>query len=242
MELFILDDYATLSRDAARIVAIRIAQKPNLILGLATGSTPLGMYKELIKLYHLGQVSFAQVTSFNLDEYYPIAQENPQSYYSYMRDNFWSQVDISMENTNIPDGSSGDTQKVCNDYERKVEEAGGIDLQVLGIGENGHIGFNEPGASLSANTHLVSLSKDTIKANSRFFPTLEHVPKQAITMGIGTIMKAKEIILLAAGETKAEIIKETLTGTISTQIPASMLQAHPKVTVLLDKGAGKLVR
>ncbi|KUO51616.1 MAG: glucosamine-6-phosphate deaminase [Desulfitibacter sp. BRH_c19] len=241
MKIRILDDYSKLSAEAAKYVACRIEQKSNLVLGLATGSTPLGMYKQLIKLYQLKQVSFSQVTTFNLDEYYPIAREIPHSYYSYMRENLWNRVDIRMENTNIPDGNPVDALKVCLDYEARIEEVGGIDLQVLGIGENGHIGFNEPGASLSANTHLVKLSEDTIKANSRFFVDINDVPKQAITMGMGTIMKAKEIILLAAGESKAEIIKETLTGVISTQIPASMLQVHPRVTVLLDKGAGKLI-
>lgn len=241
MEILIFDDYQALSKEAARIVAGRITRKPKLVLGLATGSTPLGMYEELIKVNRLRKVSFTQVTTFNLDEYFPITRENSQSYYSYMWHNFWSKVDLNMENAHIPDGSPGDAAAVCLNYEKKIEAVGGIDLQVLGIGENGHIGFNEPGASLSANTHLVKLSEETIKANSRFFPSVNEVPKEAITMGIGTIMKAKEIVLLAAGENKAGVIKETLTGAISTQVPASMLQAHPKVKVLLDKGAGKLL-
>ncbi|MDW7674629.1 MAG: glucosamine-6-phosphate deaminase [Bacillota bacterium] len=241
MEIFTFDDYTSLSIEAAKIVADRVKQKPELVLGLATGSTPLGMYQELVRIYHAGQISFNRATTFNLDEYYPIDRENHQSYYSYMWSNFWSKVDLTEEQFNIPDGSTLDPLQAAKAYEQKIEALGGIDLQVLGIGENGHIGFNEPGASLSANTHLVKLSQETIKANSRFFQEVEEVPKQAITMGIGTIMKAKEIILLAAGQNKAEIIKETLTGTISTQVPASMLQAHPKVIVLLDRGAGKLV-
>lgn len=230
-----------MSAEAAKIVASRVRQKPELVLGLATGSTPLGMYRELIKLYQAGRVSFSRVTTFNLDEYYPIARENPHSYYSYMRHNFWSQVELREDKANIPEGMPLDPVEACKAYEQKIEAAGGIDLQVLGIGENGHIGFNEPGASLSANTHLAKLSANTIKVNSRFFANAAEVPRHAITMGIGTIMKAGEILLLAAGENKAEIIKETLTGAISTLLPASMLQAHPKVTVLLDKGAGKLV-
>lgn len=194
-----------------------------------------------MKLYRAGQVSFSQVTTFNLDEYFPIDRENPHSYYSYMSKHFWSLVDLKAENAHIPEGRPKDPLKACEEYERKIAECGGIDLQVLGIGENGHIGFNEPGEYLWAETHLANLSEKTIKANSRYFNSLEEMPKQAITMGIGTIMKAKEILLLASREHKAKIIKEIFSGRISTRVPASILQAHPRVTVLLDKEAGKLL-
>lgn len=241
MKILIFDDYLKLSVEAAKYVASRIVQKPNLVLGLATGSTPLGMYEQLIKLYQMKKVSFSQVTTFNLDEYYLIARENLGSYYSFMQENFWSKVDLKVENRNIPNSKPSDAVKECLEYETKIAGAGGIDLQILGIGENGHIGFNEPGSFLSVNTHLVKLTEDTIKVNSRFFDNIEDVPKQALTMGMGTIMKAKEIILLAAGDKKAEIIKKTLNGMISTEIPASILQLHPRVTVLLDNKAAKFV-
>lgn len=241
MKIQILEDYESMSVEAARMVASRIKENPQLVLGLATGSTPVGMYEELVKLYEAHQVSFKEVTTFNLDEYYPIDRNHPNSYYSYMQEHLWSKVDLKKENVHIPDSKPEDPLKACRQYEEKIAARGGIDFQVLGIGPNGHIGFNEPGEYLQAQTHLVNLTEETIKANSRFFKSMEEVPKQAITMGIGTIMKAKEILLLVSGEHKAEIIKKALQGPITTQIPASILQAHPRVTVLLDKEAGKLL-
>jgi glucosamine-6-phosphate deaminase len=241
MEIKIFDDYNKLSEEAAKIIVDRVKRKPNLILGLATGSTPLGMYEQLINFYREKRVSFSKVVTFNLDEYYPISKDNPQSYHYFMWENFWSKVDLKIENVNIPNGNPTDVLQECREYEQKIKEAGEIDLQVLGIGENGHIGFNEPASSLSVNTHLVDLTEDTINVNSRFFNNPDEVPKQAITMGIGTIMKAKEIILLASGDKKANAIKETLNGTINTRVPASILQAHPRVTVILDKEAAKYI-
>ncbi|MEW5784266.1 MAG: glucosamine-6-phosphate deaminase [Bacillota bacterium] len=177
------------------------------------------------------------MTTFNLDEYYPISKENPHSYYQYMFTNFWRPVGIPLENVNIPDGEAADTEQVCRVYEQKIARAGGIDFIVLGIGGNGHIGFNEPQDHLTADTHLTHLSEETIAANSRFFARPEDVPRMALTMGIGTIMKAREILLLVAGRGKADIIKKTLAGGVRTDVPASLLQVHPRVTVLLEKAA-----
>lgn len=239
MRVMIFDDYESLSIEAAAIVAARVGESPGLVLGLATGSTPLGMYRELINLSAAGKVDFSRVTTFNLDEYYPISRDNSQSYYCYMMENFWEPAGIPLEQVHIPDGSASDVDEVCKNYETGIERKGGIDLQILGIGDNGHIGFNEPGDTLSAATHLVQLTPETIEANSRFFNRAEDVPRMALTMGMGTILKAREILLLASGGKKASAIKETLMGGISTRVPASLLQLHSynRVTILLDKAA-----
>jgi glucosamine-6-phosphate deaminase len=235
----IMKNYKTLSKIAAQIVSERVRMKTHLVLGLATGSTPLGMYRELVSLSRKGIVDFRGVTTFNLDEYYPISKEDPHSYYKYMLTNFWGPAGIPPVNVNMPDSEAADTIQACRDYEQKIARAGGMDLIVLGIGRNGHIGFNEPNDYLTADTHLTRLTEETIAANSRFFARPEDVPRMAITMGIGTIMKAREVLLLVAGSSKADIIKKTLTGGVRTEIPASLLQVHPQVTVLLEKAAAR---
>lgn len=216
-----------------------IRENPEVVLGLATGSTPLGLYRELVEMAQRGVVDLSKVITFNLDEYYRIKKEDPQSYYYYMQQNFWGPAAISPERAHIPNGDSDDAIAECRRYEQKIKEAGGIDLQILGIGVNGHIGFNEPGESLHLKTHLVRLSDETIAANSRFFDKATDVPRMALTMGMGTIMKARRILLLAAGSSKASAIRDSVSGLLSTKVPASLLQVHHRVTVMADREAGQ---
>lgn len=199
------------------------------------------MYKELVKLYNNGDINFSEVKTFNLDEYYGLNKENHQSYHYYMMENLFKHINIKEENINIANGKAESIEKECEEYERKIDNAGGIDLQVLGIGRNGHIGFNEPDLKFEAKTHLVKLDEDTIKANSRFFDSIEEVPKLAISMGIKTIMHTKKIILLASGKEKAEAIYKAVKGKITPELPASVLQLHPDVTLIVDKDAASLL-
>jgi glucosamine-6-phosphate deaminase len=226
-----------LSMQAAGIVAAQISRKKNTVLGLPTGQTPLGMYQELIKRFRKGEIDFSQVITFNLDEYYGLSPEHPQSYNYYMWQTFFNNINIKKENVFLPDGVTKDVQEECRHYESFIEEKGGIDLQFLGIGDNGHIGFNEPAIALNSKTHLVNLSQATIQANSRFFNDIEEVPRKALTMGMGTILKAKQIILLASGMKKAPAIAKTIKGKVSTEVPASLLQLHRDVTIIIDKDA-----
>jgi len=235
----ILRDYQSLSEYAAGVIAEIVRANPAAVLGLATGSTPLGLYRELVRLAQQGRIDFSKVTTFNLDEYYPIKKEDPQSYYFYMRRNFWEPAGIHPGRAHIPDGDPKDAAAECRRYEREIRRAGGIDLQILGIGVNGHIGFNEPAEKLQAETHLVQLSEETIAANSRFFEKAEDVPRQALTMGMGTIMKARRILLLASGSNKAGAIRDTVRGPITTLVPASLLQLHPRAMVMVDREAGR---
>ena len=235
MRIILCNNYEELSKKAAKIVASQITLKPDSVLGLATGSTPVGMYNELAKLYEQGELDFSEVKSFNLDEYYPIKKKNKQSYDYFMRENLFSKINIKDENIHIPNGEARNPQKECEDYEKQIKANGGIDLQVLGIGRNGHIGFNEPDASLYSYTHLTDLTENTIKANSRFFGALNKVPKQALTMGISTILNAKKIILLASGASKRKIVSELINGGINTSIPATMLKTHPDVVLICDR-------
>lgn len=193
------------------------------------------MYREIVKMYREGKFTFKDVTTFNLDEYYGLDRENPQSYYFYMMEHLFKHVDIDENNINIPNGRAENIEKECIEYEEKIEKAGGIDLQILGIGKNGHIGFNEPDVKFEAKTHLVRLDEDTIKANSRFFNSIDEVPTKAISMGIKTIMHARKIVLLASGKQKAEIIEKMVNGPITPDVPASILQLHPDVTLILDR-------
>ena len=241
MRIIVVDNYEEMSKKAAMMVASQVMLKPNSVLGLATGDTPLGMYKELIMLYSKNEVDFKEVTTFNLDEYYGLNRENPQSYYSYMINNFFNSININRENINVPRGMEKDINSVCSEYEDKIKEAGGIDMQVLGIGGNGHIGFNEPDVNFEAQTHLVNLDEQTIEANSRFFDSIVDVPVKAISMGIKTIMNSKKIILLANGINKAEAIERAIKGKISPKVPASILQLHNDVTIILDKQAASLL-
>ncbi|MFW6023097.1 MAG: glucosamine-6-phosphate deaminase [Halanaerobiaceae bacterium] len=241
MRIIIEKDYGAVSKKAALLVASQVTIKPDSVLGLATGSTPLGMYKELIAMYQQEEIDFSEVTTFNLDEYYRLPHDNPHSYHYYMNNEFFSHVDIKESNIFIPDGTVDDINKECNNYERKIMRSGGIDLQVLGIGSNGHIGFNEPRDTLNVSTGLVSLSEKTIIDNSRFFSSLEKVPKKAVTMGMATILKASRILLLASGKGKAEAIQKTVSGYISTWTPSSLLQTHSEVTLIIDQDAASLI-
>jgi len=239
MNIIKVKNYKELSMQAAGIVAAQISRKKNTVLGLPTGQTPLGMYQELVKRFRKGEIDFSQVITFNLDEYYGLSPEHPQSYNYYMWQTFFNNINIKKENVFIPDGVTKDVQKECRYYESLIEKKGGIDLQFLGIGDNGHIGFNEPAIALNSKTHLVNLSQATIEANSRFFNDIEDVPRKALTMGMGTIMKAKQIILLASGMKKAPAIAKTINGKVSTEVPASLLQLHRDVTIIVDKDAAR---
>lgn len=241
MRIIVEKDYQKMSKKAALMVIGQINLKAETKLGLATGGTPLEMYSKIIDFYKNGEVDFSQVKSFNLDEYCDLEKDNKNSYHYYMYHNFFKDLNIKEENINIPDGTAADFEKECKNYEEKIKKAGGIDLQILGIGSNGHIGFNEPAENLNAATEVVDLTKETIEANSRYFESREQVPKTAISMGIATILKANKIILLASGKNKAEAIQKTVNGKISTQIPASLLQCHPDTTIILDQEAASLI-
>lgn len=235
MRIIICKDYEKLSEEAAKIVASQLTIKPNSILGLATGSTPIGMYQKLIQLNKAGEISFAQVKTFNLDEYYPIKADNNQSYRYFMNENLFNHVDIDINNTRVPNGEASDPVSEGKDYDEAIDAAGGIDLQILGIGRNGHIGFNEPDENLIAGTHRTMLTQDTIEANSRLFNSIDEVPTQAITMGMVSILKSKMIVLLANGKNKHEAVKKLLDDTITTSNPATFLKTHPNVVIICDE-------
>ena len=237
MNIIVVKDYNEMSYEAAQLIAQQITKKRNSVLGLATGSTPNGMYKELINLNQEDKVDFSKVITFNLDEYYGLSPKHPQSYCFFMWNKFFKYVNIRKENIHLLNGITENIDKECKQYEALIKKSGRIDLQVLGIGNNGHIGFNEPDISLNARTHLVNLTAKTIRTNSRFFNTAQEVPKQAITMGIGTIMRARKIILLANGKRKARAIERTINSPITTKVPASVLQLHNDVTIMVDQEA-----
>lgn len=237
MRVIICDNYEEMSKEAAKIVAGQIMLKPNCVLGLATGSTPIGMYNELCQMYDEGKIDFSDVTSFNLDEYYPLADDNEQSYHYFMNENLFDRVNIKKENTNILNGLAEDPMAECRDFEEKIKKSGGIDLQILGIGENGHIGFNEPSAKLNTKTHLTDLTPSTINANSRFFDSIDEVPDRALTMGIATILKSKKIIIMASGAAKHRVVNAMLAENIDTDVPATVLNLHNDVVLICDKAA-----
>ncbi|PJI09218.1 MULTISPECIES: glucosamine-6-phosphate deaminase [Clostridium] len=237
MKVMVVKDYNEMSIKAARIMASQIILKPNSVLGLATGSSPIGMYKELINLYNKKEIDFRNIKSFNLDEYYGLDETNEQSYHYFMMENLFKHINIPMENINIPNGNAKNMEEECLNYERKIQQSGGIDIQVLGIGTNGHIGFNEPNINFETKTHLVELASKTIKANARFFEDENKVPKKAISMGIKTIMNSKKIILLASGSSKADAIYKAVKGKVTPEVPASILQIHKDVTFVVDKEA-----
>ena len=238
MKVLIEKDYKTISEIAARMIRDEIEQKPDLTLGLATGSTPTGLYEELIRLHKEEALDFSNITTFNLDEYVGLPSNHPNSYTYHMRNVLFNHINIKLENTFIPDGKSENLDKACTSYDEMIRDKGGIDLQILGIGENGHIAFNEPSDQLNISTSIVALDDSTIKANSRFFNSVEEIPKTAITMGIGSIMAARKIIIMANGKQKAPIVKKLLEAKhISTHIPASILLLHPNVTFILTEDA-----
>ena len=237
MKIIICENYDEMSLKGAEIVKEQVNSKPDCILGLATGSTPVGLYTCLAEMNKKGDVDFSKVTSFNLDEYYPISPENDQSYRYFMNENLFSKINIDITKTHVPNGMAEDPEKACKEYDESILAAGGIDLQILGIGQNGHIAFNEPADELYEGTHLTGLTESTIKANARFFEKEEDVPTKAVTMGIASIMRAKKIIILANGPAKREIVEKLINGGITTNIPASILKVHPDVTLICDKDA-----
>ncbi|WP_346891610.1 MULTISPECIES: glucosamine-6-phosphate deaminase [unclassified Clostridium] len=237
MNIIKAEDYESMSRKAANIISAQVILYPNSVLGLATGSTPLGVYKQLIDIYNDRELDFSKVHSVNLDEYYGLAPDHNQSYHSYMKENFFKHINMPSNNINIPNGLASNIDLECSRYDKLISDFGGIDLQLLGIGHNGHIGFNEPGEVFEKNTYKVKLNKRTIDANSRFFNSIEEVPKYAITMGIKAIMQSKGILLVVNGISKADILYEALLGAITPKVPASILQLHPNLTVIADKDA-----
>ena len=230
-------NYQDMSRKAANIISAQVIMKPHCVLGLATGSSPIGTYKQLIEWYNKGDLDFARVMSINLDEYKGLSPENPQSYRYFMNTNLFDHVNIDKTRTFVPNGLEPDPEKACAAYEEIIRQSGGIDLQLLGLGRNGHIGFNEPADSFARETHCVNLTESTIDANKRFFESENDVPRQAYTMGIGSIMKARKILVVVSGEDKADALKATICGPITQQVPASILQLHNDVTIVADEAA-----
>lgn len=237
MKIYVTDDYKGMSRKAANILSAQVILKPNSVLGLATGSTPEGMYAQLVDWYRKGDLDFAAVKTVNLDEYVGLEPTHEQSYRYFMQNNLFDHVNINPANTNVPDGLVADPQAECDWYNQVIRKLGGIDIQVLGMGHNGHIGFNEPGNAFELETHVVDLSERTIQANARFFASADEVPRQAMTMGIKSIMMAKKILMLVSGEDKAEAVWKAFAGPVTPQVPASILQLHPYVTLVGDKAA-----
>jgi len=242
MRVIVRKTYEEISREAALLVKGRIERKPNLVLGLATGSSPVGMYRELARLHREQGLSFKKVTTFNLDEYYGLAPTHEQSYRYFMDAQLFDHIDIDKSNTHVPDGTAKDVDAFCAAYEEAIRKAGGIDLQVLGIGSDGHIAFNEPGSALRSRTRLVILDEQTVKDNARFFSRQEDVPRFAISMGVGTILEAKEILFIASGRRKAEVVARALEGPITAMVSASVLQLHPRVSVFLDEEAASCLQ
>lgn len=241
MKIIVTKTYEELSRKAGNLFASQLILKPNSVIGLATGSSPVGMYQELIRIYKEGDIDFNEVVSFNLDEYIGLTPDNEQSYHYFMEKNLFSSINIRPENIHIPSGIAVDMEVAAKSYDKLIEEAGGIDIQILGIGNNGHIGFNEPDVKFEARTHIVELEQDTIEANARFFSSIDEVPTKAISMGIKNIMQSRKIVLIAAGEGKAKAVQGMIEGPITPELPASVLQLHPDVTIILDEAAANLL-
>ena len=237
MRIYKAKDYEEMSRKAAGIVSAQIIMKPDCVLGLATGSTPVGLYKQLIEWYRNGDLDFSGVRTVNLDEYKGLSRENDQRYYYFMHQNLFDHVNIPAGNTHLPDGMEPDSEKECRRYEELIQSMGSVDLQLLGIGHNGHIGFNEPADAFDKLVHCVNLTQSTIEANKRFFASAEEVPRQAYTMGIQTIMRSKKILIIANGEGKADIVRDAFFGPITPMVPASVLQLHNDVTLVADEAA-----
>ena len=241
MRIYKAKDYNEMSSKAANIISAQIIMKPDAVLGLATGSSPIGTYKQLIDWYNKGDLDFSEIRSVNLDEYKGLDASNPQSYAYFMRHNLFDSVNIKLENTNIPNGLETDIEKECTRYNNIIKSLGGIDLQLLGIGNNGHIGFNEPGEAFEKETHCVKLTENTIQANARFFSSIGEVPTHAYSTGIKNIMQARSILLIASGEAKAEAMYQALFGPITPTVPASILQLHNNVSIVADEAALSLI-
>jgi glucosamine-6-phosphate deaminase len=239
MRIIVVEDYQKMSRQAARFIAQKILLNPNLVVALPTGNTPLGLYHELVRMFKEGLLNFSQITVFNLDEYLGLSPQHPQTFRSYMQEYFWNHVNLRPESCHIPSSLPEDPETECARYEQLIETCGGLDLAVLGIGENGHIAFNEPGTPFESLTHVARLSPETRAREASRFGGLDKVPTHAITMGIKTIMHAREILLLASGEEKADALSRSLKGPVTPEIPASILQLHPNLTVIADSSAAK---
>lgn len=235
IKLHVEKDYEGISKVAADIIAEQIIKNPKSVLGLATGSTPVGTYKCLIEKYNDKKIDFKDITTFNLDEYYNLPKTNDQSYDYFMRDNLFNHVNVAKQNLHIPNGMAEDIEKECSEYDKSIESFNEIDIQILGIGDNGHIAFNEPSSKFEMNTHKVELTKETIESNSRFFKSIDEVPTHAVTTGIKNIMLSKRVILLANGKNKADAINKTLFGNVDPQVPASILQLHPNVDIIITE-------
>lgn len=237
MVIYKVKDYEEMSRKAANIIGAQVITKPDCVLGLATGSSPVGTYKNLIAACANGDLDFSKVRTINLDEYKGLAPDNDQSYRYFMNTNLFDHINIDKANTCVPNGLEADSDKACAEYNEIIANCGGIDLQLLGLGPNGHIGFNEPDSVFIAGTHCVDLTESTIEANKRFFESADAVPRKALTMGIGTIMSAKKIVIVVSGEDKADALQKCITGPITPTVPGSILQLHPDVTVVCDEAA-----
>jgi glucosamine-6-phosphate deaminase len=237
MEVIIAEDYEDMSKTAASYVLTALKRKPDMVLGLATGSTPVGMYERLARAHQEEDADFSSVTSFNLDEYVDLPPDHEQSYRHFMNENLFNHINIPMDNTHVPDGLAEDLSAHCREYEEMIKNAGGVDLQVLGIGRDGHLGFNEPGSSLAARTQVVALAPETIEDNARFFESEGDVPRFAVTMGIRTILDARLCLMLASGESKAEAVKGCVEGPVTASCTASALQMHKNAVVIVDEAA-----
>lgn len=243
MEIIIQPTYSKLAAVSAEIVRDALLKKPNLVLGLATGSTPIGLYEALIRMHKTDGLDFSEVTTFNLDEYVGIPPNHPYSYHTFMETHFFSAINISSENCHIPQSTAVAHEEFCERYEAAIVAAGGIDIQVLGIGKDGHIGFNEPSSSLGSRTRIKTLAQSTLEANAPHFgDSVDAVPKMAITMGVGTIMDAKQCLLLASGESKAAAIAHAVEGPVTAEVPASVLQMHPRTIVVIDEAAASQLK
>ena len=234
MRIICAKDYKEMSEMAADIIGAQVLLKPDAVLGLPTGSTPIGTYEELVRRYEAGRLDFSKIKTVNLDEYRGLTRDNDQSYYYFMHSHLFDHININKNNTKVPDGMEPDALKAGQDYENIIKNYGGIDLQLLGLGNNGHIGFNEPGDEFIDKTHVVDLTESTIEANKRFFASIDDVPKQAYTMGIGSIMRAKRVLMVVNGKGKAEIVKEAFFGPITPKVPASILQLHNDFILIGD--------
>ena len=241
MKIIRTKNYADMSRKAAALIAAQVIHKPDCVLGLATGGTPVGAYKNLVEWYNAGDVDFSEVKSVNLDEYRNLPVEHPESYWSFMHRNLFNHVNIKPENINLPNGNNMDADAECARYDAVIASLGGVDLQLLGIGHDGHIGFNEPSDAFDLGTHCVDLTEETIEANKRFFNSKDEVPRQAYTMGTGTIMNAKKVLMIVSGKDKAAIIKKAFFGPVTPTVPASILQMHPNFVLVADEDALSLV-
>ncbi len=241
MRIYVTKDYNAMSRQVANILSAQVILKPECVLGLATGSTPVGAYRQMVEWYKKGDLDFSQVRTINLDEYVGLAPTHSQSYRYFMQSTLFDHVNIVPDNTYAPNGLAEDAARECRRYDKVIQTLGPIDLQLLGMGHNGHIGFNEPSDAFELETHVVDLAETTIQANARFFACADEVPRQAMTMGIQTIMQAKKVLVAVSGKDKAEIVKKAFTGPVTPQVPASILQMHPDVILVGDKAALSLL-